>query len=127
MWQRVGVFGVGVLFSWVFISYGQVTTGTISGTVTDSTGAVLPGAKVAVQNEETGVSRMAPAGAGGRYSAPSLSLGRYRVTASQEGFQTVVRTGIVLTVGREAVVNLQLSVGAVAQRSSMRSWSWART
>jgi carboxypeptidase family protein/TonB-dependent receptor-like protein len=93
----------------------QVTTATISGTVKDSTGAVLPGAKVVLLNEETGISRTVQADAAGRYSAPSLSLGNYRVTATLEGFQTEVRRGIVLTVGREAVVDLALSVGAVAQ------------
>src|SRR5689334_4135379 len=66
----------------------QVATGTISGTVQDSTGAVLPGAKVTVQNEETGISRTLNADAAGRYSAPSLNPGVYRVSASAEGFQT---------------------------------------
>lgn len=55
--------------------YAQVTTGAISGTVADSTGAVLPGAKVAILNEDTGATRSVQANAAGRYSAPSLSLG----------------------------------------------------
>src|SRR5947209_8163489 len=87
----------------VMVCYGQVTTGTISGTVTDSTGAVLPNAKVVVENEGTGVSRTVQTDSGGRYAAPSLGLGRYRVTASQEGFQSELRKGIEITVGREAV------------------------
>ncbi|OFV97502.1 MAG: hypothetical protein A3F68_03825 [Acidobacteria bacterium RIFCSPLOWO2_12_FULL_54_10] len=108
----------------VFLSGGialaQVTTGTILGTVKDSTGAVLPGAKVVLLNEETGISRTVETDAAGRYSALSLSLGNYRVTATLEGFQTVVRTGIVLTVGREAVVDLSLAVGAVTQSVEVR-------
>ena len=88
------------------ITWAQVTTGTISGTVKDSTGAVLPGAKVVLLNEETGIARTVQTDAAGRYSAPSLSLGSYRVTGTLEGFQTGVRSGIVLTVGREAVVDL---------------------
>src|SRR6202162_1339810 len=103
----------------VFLSGGivwaQVTTGTISGTVKDSTGAVLPGTKVVLLNEETGLSRTVETDAAGRYSAPSLGLGNYRVTGTLEGFQTGVRSGIVLTVGREAVVDLTLTVGAVTQ------------
>jgi carboxypeptidase family protein/TonB-dependent receptor-like protein len=103
----------------VFLSGGiimaQVTTGTISGTVRDSTGAVLPGAKVVVLNEETGISRTVETDTAGRYSAPGLSLGNYRVTGTLEGFQTQVRSGIVLTVGREAIVDLALTVGAVNQ------------
>ena len=94
---------------------GQVTTGTISGTVTDSTGAVLPGANIVILNEETGIPRSLVTDAAGRYLAPSLSPGRYRVTISQPGFQTEARTGIVLTVGRNAVVDVQLEVGAVSQ------------
>ena len=93
----------------------QVTTGTISGTVRDRSGAVLPGVKVAILNEDTGISRDATSDAGGRYSATSLSLGNYKVSASLEGFQTQVRSGIVLTVGREALVDIELNVGAVSQ------------
>ena len=104
-----------LLFLSVGITWAQVTTGTISGTVKDSTGAALTGATVVVLNEETGISRTVQTDAAGRYSALSLSLGNYRVTATHEGFQTEVRNGIVLTVGREAVVDLSLTVGAVTQ------------
>ena len=105
---------VGVLFAAV-PHYGQITTGTISGTVTDSTGGAIPGAQVLILNEDTGVSRTVQTDAAGRYSAPQLTLGKYRVTTSREGFQTEARSGIQLTVGREAAVNFQLQVGAVTQ------------
>jgi hypothetical protein len=97
------------------VAWGQVSTGTISGIVTDSSGAVLPDAKVVVLNEDTGVSRTIEADSNGHYSALSLSLGNYRVTGSRDGFQTVVRTGIVLTVAQEEVVDLALTVGSVTQ------------
>ncbi len=93
----------------------QGTTGAISGTVKDSTGAVLSGAKVVILNEDTGISRTVQTDSAGRYSAPSLSLGNYRVSASLEGFQTAARRGLLLTVGREAVVDFELAVGAVTQ------------
>jgi len=115
MKQRVGVLLAVAVFGWICASPAQVTTGTISGTVIDSSGAVVPGANIAILNEDTGISRSVQADAAGRYSAPSLGLGNYRVTASKEGFQSETRTGIVLTVGREAVVDFRLSVGAVAQ------------
>ena len=103
----------------VFFSGGiilaQVNTGTISGTVTDSTGAALPHTQIVILNEDTGGSRTVATDAGGHYSALSLSLGNYRVTATLEGFQAEARSGIVLTVGREAVVDLSLKVGAVTQ------------
>ena len=62
------VFLVGLVV--VFTSHAQVTTGTISGTVADSTGAVLPGAKIEVQNEGTGAVRTVIADATGHYTAP---------------------------------------------------------
>src|SRR5581483_5684355 len=65
--------------------------------------------------EDTGVSRTLATDSAGRYTAPSLSLGSYRVTATLQGFQTEARTGISLTVGRNAVVDFQLKVGAVAE------------
>jgi len=99
----------------VFSGYSQVTTGSISGTIKDSTGAVLPGVQVVILNEDTGLSRTVLSDETGRYSAPQLSLGNYRVTASLDGFQTEARRGLVLTLGREAVVDMQLTVGAVSQ------------
>ena len=93
----------------------QVNTGTISGTVKDSSGAVIAGAKVTLLNEDTGIARNVQSDTAGRYTASSLGLGNYRVTGTQAGFQTEARTGIVLTVGQEAVVDLTLTVGAVTQ------------
>src|SRR5580704_16834130 len=92
------------------ITWAQVTTGTISGTVKDSTGAAMPGAQVVILNERTGLSRNVETDASGRYEALSLSLGNYRVTVSRQGFQTEIRSGIELTVGREAVVDIALTV-----------------
>ena len=99
----------------VFTSHAQVTTGTISGTVADSSGAVLPGAKIEVQNEGTGAVRTVITDATGHYTAPTLSVGKYRVTGIMDGFQSEVRSGIVLTIGSEAIVDLKLAVGAVSQ------------
>ncbi|HEY3236877.1 MAG TPA: carboxypeptidase-like regulatory domain-containing protein, partial [Polyangiaceae bacterium] len=97
------------------LALAQVNTATISGTVRDASGAVLPGASVVAQNQDTGMSRTVTANTAGRYSAPGLGLGNYQVTAQQAGFQSQVRTGLVLTVGREAVVDFTLPVGAVTQ------------
>lgn len=93
----------------------QVTTGTISGVVRDSTGAVVPAVTITLRNLDTGTTRTVPTDEQGRYQALSLSLGNYEVQAGKEGFQSAVRRGIVLTVGREAVVSFDLQVGAVAQ------------
>ena len=90
----------------------QLTSGTIQGTVTDQTGAVLPGVDVTVQNVNTGLSRTLVTSEVGRYEAPNLQVGSYEVTATLAGFTPVSRKGITLTVGRTAVINLSLSVGA---------------
>jgi len=100
---------------WTSTASAQVATGTISGTLTDNTGAVLPGVSVVILNQDTGISRMVLTNETGHYSAPTLGVGQYRLTVSLEGFQTVERSGITLTVGREAVVDVQLSVGTIAQ------------
>jgi carboxypeptidase family protein/TonB-dependent receptor-like protein len=108
------VFGLLVLLN-AAMAFSQVVTGTISGRVTDTTGAVVPGAAVQIQNVDTGLSRTAHTDSEGRYSARNLPLGSYSVTVQQAGFQTQVRRGIALTVGSEAVVNLELAVGAVQE------------
>src|SRR5438093_7312558 len=97
------------------VASAQVNTATISGTLRDESGAVLPGVNVAIQNQDTGISRMVTTNETGRYSAPALGLGNYQVTVQLSGFQSQVRSGIALTVGREAVVDFRLAVGAVSQ------------
>ena len=84
--------------------------------MTDSTAAAVPGAAVRATNVETGIVRQTATDGAGRYRIPELGLGSYSVEAQTAGFQTEVRSGIRLTVGREAVVNLQLQVGAVTER-----------
>src|SRR5215471_1388591 len=96
-------------------AYAQTVTGTISGTVKDSSGAAIASAKVEVLNQDTGTARSLVTDVAGRYSAVLLPLGNYRVTATHEGFQTEARSGIELTVGREAVVDLTLAIGATTQ------------
>lgn len=113
--ERISHLLLACVFLFGNIGYAQVTTGTISGSVKDTSGAVLPGTKVEIVNEQTGISRTVQTDAAGHYSALALSLGNYRVTASVSGFQAEVRRGITLTLGREAVVDFQLTVGAVTQ------------
>ena len=98
------------------ISFGQETTATISGVVTDESGGVIPGVSVEATNLDTGITRMATTGDEGRYQLPNLSVGNYEVQASLPGFQTGVRTGITLTIGREALVDFALSVGEISER-----------
>ncbi len=98
------------------IASAQVITGSISGTVADETGAVLPGVEVTVSNQDTGFSRTIITDDRGAYRAPSLPVGPYEIRGVLAGFQTVIRTGISLTVGRQAVVNLELRVGEITEQ-----------
>ena len=103
----------------VFCAQGSLfaqTTGTILGSVTDQTDAVLPGAAVMVTNVETGIVRSSVAGDRGAYRVSNLPPGTYEVQASLAGFQTAVRSGITLTIGREAAVDFVLQVGDVTQQ-----------
>ena len=94
----------------------QVITGTIVGTVSDETGAVLPGVEITVRNQDTGISRTVVSNDEGSYRAQSLAVGPYEVRAELAGFQTVIRTGIGLTVGQQAVVDLTLQVGEITEQ-----------
>ena len=95
--------------------HAQVITGTILGSVTDQSGAALPGVTVTVKNHDTGLTRSVLTDASGGYRASGLSLGGYEVRAELEGFQVVLRKGITLTVGREAVVNFKLALARVSE------------
>lgn len=106
---------IAVILGAVVVS-AQVSTGTISGVVQDPSGAVIAGAMVTVRDVDTGAVRTLTTDTGGRYLAPVLPVGNYEVTAQQSGFQTEVRSGINLTVGREEVVNLALRVGQISDK-----------
>ena len=95
---------------------GQATGATISGTVSDESGGILPGVEVAVTNTDRGSTRNTISDDEGRYSAPELALGNYQIEAVLTGFQTAVRSGITLTVGRHAVVDLVLRIGEISER-----------
>ena len=92
------------------------TTATISGSVRDGTGALIPGASVMAKNVETGITRTAMSDEQGRYQLLNLNVGRYEIEGSLSGFQTAVRSGIVLAVGDQTVVNFTLQVGQVAEK-----------
>ena len=94
---------------------GQSTTATITGIVSDITGAVLPGVEVTVTNEGTNLTRNLITNESGNYTAPQLPIGSYRVEAVLPGFQTAVRSGITLNVDQRARIDLVLQVGQVTE------------
>ena len=93
----------------------QATTGVIEGTVSDESGAVLPGVTVTLTNTATNFDKVLITDSRGRFRGLLLPLGPYRVTASLEGFATLVREGIELTVGQTINLRLQLQVSATSE------------
>jgi hypothetical protein len=95
--------------------WGQVTA-SITGTVRDASGAIMPGAAVTVKHTESGLVRTAETDSNGNYTVPTLPVGRYEVSTEKTGFKQAVRRGINLVVAQEAVVNLTLEVGNVVDQ-----------
>src|SRR5580704_16598106 len=96
---------------WGLTAQAQLSTATMYGTVTDSTGAAVPGAAVTITETDTQTSRTLKTGTDGGYRADFLPVGPYKISVVAQGFKTLDRTGITLTVTEEAHVDLALSAG----------------
>ncbi len=96
-------------------SAAQLDTGSILGTVTDSSGAVLPGVAVTATQDETAVSTTVVTNASGQYVFPSLRVGRYTVSAELQGFRRAVQRDVRLSVQDRRAVDFTLDVGALAE------------
>ena len=103
------------------LAQSQAINGTIEGTVSDTSGAVLPGVTVTVANTDTGTERSVVTNAHGLYRAPLLPLGSYRVIAELQGFKKFEQSGINLSAGQTAVVNVTLGIGQVMLVTAL-SW-----
>ncbi|MCU1255673.1 MAG: TonB-dependent receptor plug [Candidatus Angelobacter sp.] len=104
-----------LVFCSVPSAHGQVSGATLSGTITDTSGAVVSNAKISVKNVDTGVIRDATSNNDGFFTAPNLLPGRYEVKVSATGFDTAVNKSITLTVGARQTLNQILHVGQVSQ------------
>jgi Carboxypeptidase regulatory-like domain/TonB dependent receptor len=93
----------------------QAANGSIEGTITDTSGGVLPGVTVTITGADTGAERTIITNEHGLYRAPLLPLGTYRVVAELQGFKKFEQTDIKLSVGQTQVVNATLSVGTVSE------------
>jgi hypothetical protein len=101
------------------VAQSQAINGTIEGTVTDASSGVLPGATITITNTDTGSERSVVTNENGLYRAPLLPLGTYRVVAELQGFKKFEQTGISLSAGQTAVVNISLGVGQVSETVSV--------
>src|SRR5436309_710004 len=102
-------------------TFAQAITGTISGSVTDETKAVLPGATIQVTNVETGATRTLITDERGRFRALNLSPGIYAVAAELQGFQTARRDRLVVEIGRDVAPDLQLKTGPPAEQVTVEA------
>lgn len=111
-----------LLFSVVAVNlHAQVAGGTISGTVTDSSGRVINNVQITITNVATGVTRDVATNDEGFYSAPNLLPGTYEAKFSAKGFNTEVRKGIELSVGASVGLDQPMRVGSVAQTIEVQS------
>ena len=92
----------------------QTATGTITGTVSDKSGALVPGATIRVRNEATNAHQQAVSSDDGLYRVPVLPPGTYEVRAEMPGFKALVNSGVLLSVGENRTVNLALEVGEIS-------------
>ena len=99
----------------------QSVSGTILGTVTDSSGAIVAGAKVTIVNEGTALTRTVTSDANGEYTAPSLPTGTYTVMSEMSGFKALALSNIEVGVDQRVRINLKLDLGAMTESVSVKA------
>jgi len=103
------------------VAHGQTTTGSIYGTVSDNSGAVVPGVSVTATNTQTGTKKVTTTGGSGDYTFLVLDPGDYTVSTQVTGFQTQTQTGIRLAAAQSVHVNFSLQVGSTDQNISVEA------
>jgi hypothetical protein len=104
-------------------AYGQGTTSRVVGTVTDTTGAVIPGASVTLTNDDTGVSFESVTSATGQYAFEAVQVGKYTVTVQLQGFKKFVSTGNPVNIGTPTTINATLAAGGLEESVEVRATS----
>ena len=111
--SRVALFAVVLLLPAGLLAQGYF--GTVSGELTDPSGAVIQGAKVTLTDQEKGFTFTAPSDSAGHYLFAAVPPGLYTVTVEMQGFQKAVRTNVKVNVSENASANLQLKVATATQ------------
>src|SRR5688572_6072202 len=113
---------IAVLAAWLAVAVpssalaqSQAANGNVEGIIRDTSGAVIPGVTVTVTNVNTGATRTVVTNNNGLYRALALPLGSYSVTAELQGFRKFEQAGLTLTAGQSLVLDINLSVGGVAE------------
>jgi len=118
VWASFGVWLLALIVP--ALAGAQATTGTISGTITDESKAVLPGVTVQVRNVETGNTRTIMTDARGGLRALNLSPGTYAVTAELQGFTPAKRDTLIVEIGRDVPADLVLKLGALSEQVTVQ-------
>src|ERR1700744_5989995 len=103
------------LFCFTAFAFGQETRSTLTGHVSDSSGARIPDTEIRITNAQTGVVTNAKSNSAGDYNVPFLQPGTYRVDASHAGFKNYTHTGLVLQTEQTVTENITLPIGAVSE------------
>jgi len=109
------VFVVAVVLALGVPAMAQSTRGELAGSVTDPSGALVPGATVLAVNEATGGKSQTVSTTAGDYRFPELPVGTYKVTTTAPGFETATATGVAITINGTVVLNVKLKVGSQSE------------
>src|SRR5579871_2357646 len=97
------------------VAFGQVDAGSISGTVTDSTGAVVPDAQISLVNTDQGITLQTRSGPSGVYTFAPVRIGHYKITVTANGFATTTQTNLTVQVAQALEVNIPLKPGSATE------------
>lgn len=95
--------------------FAQRDMGTVLGTITDASGAVIPGATVSISEDATGIENVVESNSSGNYIRPLLKPGTYTIAVEAAGFKTAIQTGVIITSASRVQANFVLEVGAVTE------------
>jgi hypothetical protein len=120
-WRTLSATAVGIALTWATVitsapgAFGQAVSGTLLGTITDSSGGTIARARVLATELNTGAAHASQTNESGNYTFPDLPPGRYSVTVETSGFKKEIRSGIQLDVNTSQRVDLQLLPGSVSE------------
>ena len=97
------------------LAFSQATTGTLTGTVHDASGAVVPAASITIRNVNTGVNSHWTTGDAGTFTAPTLLPGDYEIAVEKQGFKKAVRQGLAVQVANTSRADITLEIGQVSE------------
>lgn len=122
MWRSASYIGRVAIsaFYLAVAAFSQTTSGSITGTVADPTGAVVPNAAVTVTNEGTGIERKVTTTASGVFNVPNLDVGSYRLTVTAPGFATYQTTGLILNSNQILNADAGLELATTATVTEVR-------